>query len=84
MKPHAILKLGYCVICLYIYLCIHHEHHKASYASTNHFKGLDLHLCSCFVGYRITLQKNNPGQPCENPSSAQGAYFQDFREFSLH
>ena len=57
MKPHASLKLGFGVICLYICLCIHHEHHKASYASTNHFKGLDLHLCSCFVGHGISSQK---------------------------
>ena len=83
MKPHASLKLGTYVICLYIYLCVHHEHHETSYASTNHFKGLDLHFCSCFVGYGITPQENNLDQPCENPSSAQGAYFQDSREFSL-
>ena len=34
----------------------HHEHHEASYAPTNHFKGLDLHLCSCFVGHGIPPQ----------------------------
>ena len=75
MKPHASLKLGFGVICLYICLCMHHEYHKASYAYTNHFKGLDLHLCSCFVGHGISSQENNSSQPCENPSLTQGAYF---------
>ena len=83
MKPHASLKLGTCVTCLYMCLCIHHEHHKTSYASTNHFKGLDLHLCSCFVGHGTSLKENNSSQPCEDPSSTQGAYIQDSREFSL-
>ena len=84
MKPHASLKLGSCVICLYIYLCIHHEHHEASFASTNHFKGLDLHLCSCFVGNGFTSQENHSSQPCKNSSSTQGASFKDSWEFSIH
>ena len=83
MKPHASLKLGFCMTCLYVYLCIHHEHHKASYASTNHFKGLDLHLCSCFVGHGNSSQENYPSQPCENSSSTQGAHIQNSRKLSL-
>ena len=80
MKPHASLKLGSCVTCLYMFFCIHH---RALYASANHFKGLDLHLCSYFAGHRVSPQENNSSQPCKGPSSTQRAYIQDSREFSL-